>query len=118
MWTINDVKEEAPKEPLSRAPQGDFLILLLEMGWLLATVIDIIGFGFLGASPVTSLKVHTVCNNESRYQYRLTSYFTVLPSATSDKLLLPNLLNIDLSYCCRVLFLTAFMIFILAPKNN
>jgi hypothetical protein len=43
---------------------------------------------------VTSLKVQTVCNNESRYQYCLTSYFTVLPSATLDKLLLPNLLNI------------------------
>ena len=63
-------------------------------GGFLVLFFYIIGVGFLGASSVTSLKVQTVCNNESRYQYCLTSYFTVLPSATLDKLLLPNLLNI------------------------
>ena len=47
----------------------------------------------------------------------LTLLFYQVPRVT-NYFYIPNLLNIDLSYCCRVLFLTAFMIFILAPKNN
>ena len=124
MWTINDVKEEAPKEPLSRAPRGGFLILLLEMGvasWY--CFFYIIGVGFLGASSVTSLKVQTVCNNESRYQYRLTSYFTKCHEWQITYLTYSTLICRIVAGSCFLLhswysFLHPKIIIVLAPRNH